>query len=253
MSSMVLRDRVVQRAASKYRASGRSAYYFARFKLRYDPFYTLLLLEGLVPAGARIVDLGCGQGLLGAWLSAAQQCYVEGNWDSACAAPELVKSYRGIDRNEAEIRRARQALGNGADFIVGDIAVQELSAASMIVLLDVLHYLDYAAQLKVLRLIRAALPAEGVLLVRVGDRASGVRASISGWVDRLVLRLRRGGIGELYRRPLTEWLLLLAQVGFTVQEVAHQRSLGYANSLLRAVPAPPQQPAGHHLAGGDTQ
>ena len=236
---MTLRDRVVSRAAHSYRASGRSAYYFARFKLRYDAFYSLALVESLIPAGARILDLGCAQGLLAAWHGAARQCYLEGVWDKAWPAPESIESYRGIDRNETEIRRASQALGKCAEFVVGDIEVAPMSGATFIVLLDVLHYLEFAAQLKLLRAVHAALPMQGCLLLRVGDVAGGLRAHISGWVDRRVLRLRSGGKGELYRRPLTEWLCLLEEVGFNVQEIATQQSLGYSNSLLRAFPAPP--------------
>ena len=235
---------LARRAANHYRDSGPTAYYFARSKLQLDPFYPLLLADGLVPAGARILDLGCAQGLLAAWLFAAQQCYSEGAWDSACPAPVSVESYRGIDRNESEIRRARQAMGHRAEFIVGDIASQELSAATLVVLLDVLHYLDYAAQRELLRLIRATLPAEGVLLLRIGDSDAGLPARVSGWVDRLVLRVR-GGKGELYRRPLAEWIVLLNEVGFSVQEVARQRSPAYANSLLRASPAPRLAARGH--------
>jgi len=236
---MELRDQLVSRAASAYRASGRSAYYFARIKLRHDPFYSILLAEGLVPAGARILDLGCAQGLLAAWLSAARQCYLEGGWGNACPAPEVVESYRGVDRNRSEIRRAQQALGDSADFVVGDIASEPLTGATLIVLVDVLHYLDYEAQMTLLRHIRAALPLDGFLLARVGDSASGMRARVSGWVDSLVLRLRGYGKSKLYRRPLPEWLLLLDEVGFTIQVVARQTSLGYANSLLRACPKPP--------------
>jgi hypothetical protein len=239
MTATNLRDRVVRRAARSYRASGRFTYYFARSKLRRDTFYSLLLVERLIPAGARILDLGCAQGLLAVWYFAARQCHLEGIWDGAVPAPESIESYRGIDRNEAEIQRARQAVGNCAEFVVGDILVEQFSGANLIVLLDVLHYLDYAAQLKLLRLVRAALPMQGCLLLRVGDSAGGVRSQISGWVDRWVLRLRSGGKGKLYRRPLTEWLRLLSELGFTVHEVARQRSLGYSNSLLRAFPTPP--------------
>ncbi len=239
MTAEALRNRVARRAAQAYRASGRLAYYFARFKLRHDAFYSLLLLEGLVPANARILDLGCAQGLLAAWHFAARQCYLEDAWDNSCPAPNSIESYRGVDRNEAEIRRARQAVGHCADFAVGDALSERLSGANLIVLLDVLHYLDYEAQSKLLRLVRAALPVQGSLLLRVGDSAGGGRARISGWIDHGVQRLRNGGKGELYRRPLTEWLRLLADLGFTVQEIARQRSLGYSNSLLRAFPTTP--------------
>ena len=239
MTAIVLRDRLVSRASSIYRASGRSAYYFARFKLRHDPFYFLLLVEKLVPAGARILDLGCAQGLLAAWLFAAQQCYREGLWDGACPAPPRIESYRGIDRNKSEIRRARQALGKSAELFVRDIALEQLSGATVVVLLDVLHYLDYAAQWKLLGEVHAALPSDGFLLLRIGDSGSGARAQVSGWVDSLVLRLRGYRKAKIYRRPLTDWLVLLAERGYTVREIAHQRSLGYANVLLRAFPKPP--------------
>jgi SAM-dependent methyltransferase len=233
-----LRKRLAGLAAKRYRAGDLWAYYFALFKLRNDPFYSMLLTEGLVPPNARILDLGCAQGLLAAWLLAAQQSYSTGVWDSACPAPVSIASYRGIDRSAAEIRRARQALGGRAEFAVGDMALGDLSGATLIVLLDVLHYLDSAGQRNLLRLVRANLPADGRLLLRIGDSDGSMPARVSGWVDRLVVRLRSSGDGALCRRPLKEWLALLEEIGFTVQEVVRQRSLGYVNCLLRAIPAP---------------
>ncbi len=112
MSAGALHKTLARRAADYYRASEPSAYYFARAKLQHDAFYSLLLSQDLVPAGARILDLGCAQGLLAAWLFAAQQYHSEGSWPSSCPVPASIGSYRGIDRNESEIRRARQALGH---------------------------------------------------------------------------------------------------------------------------------------------
>ncbi len=120
---------------------------------------------------------------------------------------------------------------------MGDITLEQVSNATLIVVLDVLHYLEYGAQEKLLRLIRSALPGGGTLLLRVGDSADGMRARLSGWIDQVVMRMR-GAHGRLYRRPLTEWLVLLEEIGFTVQQIAHQRSAGYANALLRAFPKP---------------
>ena len=39
-------------------------------KLRGDPVYAALLAQGLLAGRARVLDLGCGQGLLAAWLLA---------------------------------------------------------------------------------------------------------------------------------------------------------------------------------------
>jgi 2-polyprenyl-3-methyl-5-hydroxy-6-metoxy-1,4-benzoquinol methylase len=61
-------------ACEPYRNAGRFAYYFARGKLRGDPVYRAILESGLLLGRARVLDLGCGQGLLAAWLRAAERC-----------------------------------------------------------------------------------------------------------------------------------------------------------------------------------
>jgi SAM-dependent methyltransferase len=238
MNARELRRRVARRAAGCYRRSGPWAYFFATCKLRYDPFYAVLLTEGLIPCGMRILDLGCAQGLLASWLLAARQTFAEGTWDSHCPAPACMENYRGVDRNESEIRRARQALGAHGEFVAGDIAAEPISGATLVVLLDVLHYLDFASQVGLLRRIRAALPAQGVLLLRVGDSDGSLPARISQWVDRCVSRLRGASNATLSRRRLAEWISLLNDVGFNVHEVARQRSPGYVNCVLRALPRP---------------
>jgi 2-polyprenyl-3-methyl-5-hydroxy-6-metoxy-1,4-benzoquinol methylase len=60
-------------ASEPYRSVGRFAYYFARGKLRTDPVYRAILEFGLLRGRARVLDLGCGQGLLAAWLRAAER------------------------------------------------------------------------------------------------------------------------------------------------------------------------------------
>ncbi|MBP8272088.1 MAG: methyltransferase type 11, partial [Sphaerotilus sp.] len=62
---------LLDRASARYRPAGRYAWHFARGKLRLDPVFRHLVEAGLVPAGARVLDLGCGQGLLGSLLQAA--------------------------------------------------------------------------------------------------------------------------------------------------------------------------------------
>ena len=70
-------------ACEPYRNAGRFAYYFARGKLRADPVYRAILELGLLLGRARVLDLGCGQGLLAAWLRAAERCYERGSWPRA--------------------------------------------------------------------------------------------------------------------------------------------------------------------------
>jgi SAM-dependent methyltransferase len=232
-----LLNTLARSAAGCYRPSGLWAYFFARCKLKFDPFYSVLLAKGLIPPGMRILDLGCAQGLLAAWLMAAQRMHAAGVWDRASPEPVAISGYRGVDRNAAEIRRAQLALGDRAEFAVGDFARAPLRDATLVLLIDVLHYLDYGTQVELLRRIRNTLPAHGLVLLRVGDSDGSLRARASVWVDWLVMRLR-GGKSALSRRPISAWIALLNEIGYTVQEVARQSAPGYINCLLRAQPAP---------------
>jgi SAM-dependent methyltransferase len=63
---------LIDAASAPYRAAGRFAWHFARGKLRGDPVFAALLAQGLLAGRARVLDLGCGQGLLAAWLLAAR-------------------------------------------------------------------------------------------------------------------------------------------------------------------------------------
>ena len=60
---------LIDRASEPYRGAGAFAYNFARGKLRSDPVFCALLERGLLLGRGHILDLGCGQGLLAAWLS----------------------------------------------------------------------------------------------------------------------------------------------------------------------------------------
>ena len=62
-------------ASAYYRPAGAFAWRFARGKLAADPVFPALLAQGLLAGRTRILDLGCGQGLLAAWLLAAHACH----------------------------------------------------------------------------------------------------------------------------------------------------------------------------------
>ena len=67
-------------AARPYLAAGRFPYHYARVKLRFDGVFLTLLRRGLIPEGASVVDLGCGQSLLAAVLLAAPRQFQQGVW-----------------------------------------------------------------------------------------------------------------------------------------------------------------------------
>jgi SAM-dependent methyltransferase len=234
MSLATCRAGLLQGASEPYRAAGRFAYHFARGKLRGDPAFHALLEHGWLAHSRRIVDLGCGQGLLFAWLLAARECHGHGAWPASWPAPPHFESLTGIELMGPETRRARAALGPAAHILQADLRDAPLPEADAIVVFDVLHYLERDAQERLLARMRAALPVGGVLLLRVGDAAGGLAFALSTWVDRLMLLARGHARTPLHCRSIAEWQRLLESLGFRSETVPLSRGTPFANVLLHA-------------------
>lgn len=221
-------------ACQPYRAAGRFAWHFARGKLGGDPAFEYLLRTGRIPAGARVLDLGSGQGLLAALLRASDRAAQAGGWPSGWAPAPRGARVHGIELMPADVERARAALGQDAAFVCGDIRTAEFPASDVVVILDVLHYMPRDDQERVLEKVRAALAPRGVLLLRVGDAGGGLPFRISNWVDSVVTFVRGHGLVQLHCRPLQEWIAVLEGMGFQVRPVPLSQGTPFANVLLDA-------------------
>jgi 2-polyprenyl-3-methyl-5-hydroxy-6-metoxy-1,4-benzoquinol methylase len=233
MNKSFVKD-LVETAAAPYRSAGRFAWNFAKGKLGGDPAFAGLLQYGLIPDGSRILDIGCGQGLLASWLLTARQSYEKGSWPVDWPAPPAVASLHGIELMKSDVERAQQALGNAARFTVGDMCKTDFGSVDAVVILDVLHYVDYAAQDDVLRRVKEALSPNGRLLLRVGDANGGWRFRCSLYVDHVVTWVRGHRNARLYCRPLTEWEAALKRLGFSVKPMPMNQGTPFANILLDA-------------------
>ena len=225
---------LVDVASARYRHAGHFARHFARGKLRMDPAFQHLLSEGLVPAHARVLDIGCGQGLLASLLQAAQAAAQGGHWPSAWAAAPVGTKITGIEMMPKDVARARAALGDTARFVCGDMRHTDFPACDAVVILDVLHYITVAEQDAVLARVRAALVPGGILLLRVGDASSRRGFRISQWVDRIVTLVRGHRVVPQFGRPLAHWAASLRLLGFEVQSRPMSRGTPFANVLLVA-------------------
>ena len=212
--------RLVDAASAPYRAAGRFAWHFARGKLGRDPVFPYLLQARLIPENARLLDLGCGQGLLAALLAAA-------------GAPRLA-AYRGIELMARDVARAHRALGAHCGVQQGDIRSAGFGAVDAVVILDVLHYMKPQDQDAVLRRVRDALVPGGVLLARVGDAAAGLPFRLSNWVDWTVALARGHGATRFHCRSVAQWRSALEALGFTVRAEPMSRGTPFANVLLSA-------------------
>jgi SAM-dependent methyltransferase len=236
MTADTARARLIAAASAPYRAAGRFAWHFARGKLGGDPAFVALVERGLLPDGERLLDLGCGQGLLASWLRAARAQFDAGEWPENWQAPPRFTTISGIELMPRDVARARAALGDTAQFIAGDIRSAEFGKADVAVILDVLHYIDYGDQDAVLRRVRHALNRSGTLLLRVGDADGGLRFRLSNWVDHTAAFARGHRLRALYCRRLTDWKNALAALGFTVAVYPMSAGTLFANVLLVARP-----------------
>jgi predicted exporter/SAM-dependent methyltransferase len=146
---------------------------FARCKLRLDPMFARLY--ELAPASGTVLDIGCGFGVSAAWLLAGS------------AHIRVV----GVEPDEDRAAVARFVLGERGDVHVGAApeALPEV-AASAVLCLDVIHYLDDAALACTLRHARRCLPPGGKLVLRATVPGEG-RTPFYRWVETRRLALRR--------------------------------------------------------------
>jgi len=230
---------LVRAASAYYRGAGFFARQFARGKLGGDPVFAAILADGLLHGCRSLLDLGCGQALLATWLLAAQRCHgAMSRWPAAWPAPPALAAYRGIEINPREAARARHALRQDGvlslQIVEDDIRNVDYGTADAAVILDVLHYIEHRAQERVLERVSSALPRGGLLLLRVGDCAAGLRTLYGQAVDRTVALARRGRWPTFQYRSLQDWRALLARCGFGSSPLPMSQGTRFANVLFVA-------------------
>jgi SAM-dependent methyltransferase len=223
-----------------YRSSGAFAWRFARGKLNGDPVVLDLLRLDCLRCAAddaiRLVDLGCGQGLLFAALEARLRL---GAGTPVAAAPAIARA-SGYDGSRANVLRGQSMLAARAGALLpaeiahADLHSLDIPACEVAVVLDVLHYLALSEQERLLGRIANALVPGGRLVLRVGDASGSGPSRVSRAVDRLLAGVRGQGWARLAVRPIGQWRELLSGQGFAVREIARYRSWSARNVLLVA-------------------
>jgi SAM-dependent methyltransferase len=236
-----LKKRLLNLATAPYRAVGHVHYHWARGKLGHDPFFAVLADAQIIPDHAHVIDIGCGRGLLAAWLLAAETLYRDRAWSTESApqtAPPVGLSFYGVDLVQREVDCGNSALrplfGERVQLALGDMRTVSLEGASVVAILDVLHYVPYADQDQLLDRIRAALPAGGVLITRVGNAGSGWRFRFSQFVDRCMALKQGHRLPRMWCRPVSEWVSALESRGFVVSTRPMSQGTPFANVMIAA-------------------
>jgi cyclopropane fatty-acyl-phospholipid synthase-like methyltransferase len=228
-------NQLLEQASDMFRPGGRFAYHYARGKLGSDPIFRELLRQGVLSPGGHLLDLGCGQGSLFAWLLVARRQYEQGAWPADWPAPPLFDQMRGVELMPRDVQRAAAAFAqSNAQVRVeqGDMNTTDFGHADVVTILDALHYFDHDRQQEVLRRIHAALPVGGLFLTRIGDAGAGLPFRMSIWVDHVATFVRGHRLPRLYCRPLADWVGLLEATGFAVTHEPMSEGKPFANVML---------------------
>jgi SAM-dependent methyltransferase len=229
---------LIRTTARRYRRAGLPAFGHALGKLRFDPVFKGVLRQACFPDGARVLDLGCGQGLLLAWLIAAEELHRAGSWPVDWPAPPQRLQLHGIERQQREAAWGRSAISERGSIETGDLRRAVFPPSDVVVLLDVLHYFEPAEQLDLVQRVARCLAPQGRIIMRVAD--VGPRLSITLATDRLGTWLRGQPRPRYCVRPVDEWRRLLDRLGFLVAATPMSAGTPFCNVLLIATRAEPR-------------
>lgn len=228
-------ERLREATALRYVELGIFHWEFVRGKLRHDPMYRAILLSEILPRAGRLVDVGCGRGILLSLLDTAR-AEAEGlpgsppGWEPPSPRLELC----GIELRPEMAAAAARALGDAAEISVADAGEAGLPPARAILLLDVLHYLPAARQEGLLDRVASALEPGGVLVVREADADLGWRFVLTRFAER-ACALARGHLRQHFHyRGVSEWRRSFEDRGLVVDEQPMWAGTPYANRLLEA-------------------
>jgi hypothetical protein len=141
---------------------------------------------------------------------------------------------RGFDAHAARVQLARRVLDGSAQVELRDVRDFEFAPCSVIVMLDVLLYLDAAEQERVLDKAAAALEPNGLLLLREPDAGAGLAFHATRCSALLEAALRGSFAQKLRCRSAGDWRAALARRGLAVDAQPMSRGTPFSNFLFVA-------------------
>jgi uncharacterized protein (DUF2062 family)/2-polyprenyl-3-methyl-5-hydroxy-6-metoxy-1,4-benzoquinol methylase len=247
---------LVEATALRYGQGSPFDWEFVRGKLRGDPVYRALLDRLAGWNGGRLVDLGCGRGIALALLHTAR---------ARAGASTKNFEWIGIEGRPRIAGIASRALEGVARIEVADLTAYDPPPADRVLIIDVLHYLDAAAQETLLRRVLRNLAPGGTVYLREADAGAGMRFVMTRAGERLAALLRGRLRQPFHYRSAVDWMRLFETAaatesaapgsgagrgagGLRVSCVPAREGTPFGNVLIEA--AWPSQPAGPSVGFG---
>jgi len=157
--------------------------------------YPLKYLKSVLPSTGRILDLGCGEGML-ANLLASELKGVE---------------FHGVDLDKTKIENAKRVAQSNAAFTAGDINDLDFSNASAVIFNDVLHHNPDEGQIKLLGSANKFLDEDGLLVLKEVDSKDRLDVFWTNFWDKKLYPN-----DKLNFHNVEEWERILRKAGFRV-------------------------------------
>ena len=173
--------------------------FYLRTRWRLCPFERV---ERLLPKKGKILDFGCGYGLLGNLLT--------------LKGPS--RSVVGMDLNKRRIRVAERSIKNRQNitFHYGDIEKLGIGQFDAVVMTDVLHHIDDSNLKILLENVNSRLRSNGILVILDVDKIPFWKFFIAFSIDRLLNPNRR-----LYFRSMSGIKRLLGPFPLEIENIIH--------------------------------
>lgn len=196
----------IERVTRLYQKEGFSEL-FTKIRFWDAPFE---MLEKIVSKKGKIIDLGCGDGLLANYL----------------ALKSDQRQLLGVDKNLQRLKSADKGLKN-THFITGDVLRTKIATSDSILMVHLLHHLSsFETQETIIQKSKENLKKGGQLVIVEIDRKPFLKYLLTWIVDILIFPiLFEGRLLDLriYYRKSEEWKTLLEKLGFNVKiRAAHQ-------------------------------
>ena len=189
--------RIPLQLLERYRPLSTWESFYLRTRWRLCPFE---LVESHVPRNGRVLDFGCGYGMLSNFLSLKSSG----------------RTVVGIDLNRERVEVAKRSAKRHPEvcFQLGDVRDFQGTPFDAVVMTDVLHHIRDDKVQVLLRIIRSCLSDNGTLVILDVDRSPLHKFYTTYLIDRL-LNLSR----SLHYRSRDVLTRLLGQSGFWVHHV----------------------------------